>query len=271
MRETALLFAGPTAELFGSVHLPAGEPVQRGVVLCYPFGEERLWVHRIYATFSRRLAAAGVAVIRFDYAGNGDSGGTFSDSTLETAVADASAAVDCLRERSLCGDVALVGLRFGAVVAARLAERRHDLDRLVLWAPLLDGKQYVKELLRINLTTQMTAYGKVLRDREQLLAAMRAGEAVNVDGYEMSLAMHDQLEAIAMPAGGPKFSGRCLIVNIDGATAPRPRPDLEAVAAAYGGELTTVRENPFWKEIDAHDDAAPRLASATTEWLERNP
>lgn len=269
MSETPMLFEGPTAELFAVVHTPAGEAPTRGVVLCYPFGEERLWVHRVYTTFARQLAAAGVAVVRFDYAGNGDSRGAFQEATLQTAIDDTSAAVDCLRERAGCTATTLIGLRFGATVASAVAERRSDVERLVLWAPLTDGRQYVKELLRINLTTQMTAYGKVLRDREALVAAMRAGDTVNVDGYEMSLAMHDELEAVTRPVA-PGFSGRCLVVNIDAAPEPRPRPELVALAAAYrSAEMTTVREAPFWKEIDEHYDVAPRLAETTVEWLRR--
>ena len=43
-----------------------------GIVFCHPFGEEKLWTHRVFVTFARRLAAAGHAVLRFDHRANGE-------------------------------------------------------------------------------------------------------------------------------------------------------------------------------------------------------
>ena len=224
----------------------------------------------MFVVFARQLASQGHPVMRVDYAGNGDSPGEFADSTVETAIRDVSAAISFLKRQTNCTTIGLVGLRFGAVVAARVAEREDDVDTLVLWSPLTNGKQYVKELLRINLTTQLTAYGKILRDRDALVEALGRRETVNVDGYEMSLAMHDELTAIDAPATAMLFQGRCLVVNIDPSPEPRPRADLTALASLYFcGEMISVLEEPFWKEIETLYESAPRLSEATIDWLRR--
>ena len=53
------------------------------------------------------------------------------------------------------------------------------------------------------------------------------------------------------------------------AAAGRPAADLEALARCYArAELVTAREEPFWKEIEAFYERAPRLFDSTLTWLE---
>ena len=54
-----------------------------------------------------------------------------------------------LRRRG-CEGVCLIGLRFGATLAAKFAidvvDKRNAPDALVLWEPIVNGKDYVQEL-----------------------------------------------------------------------------------------------------------------------------
>ncbi|MBK7659827.1 MAG: hypothetical protein IPJ28_12035 [Betaproteobacteria bacterium] len=65
----------PPRQLFAMLQ-PAGgaAPRQHGVLLCNPFGQEAIRAHRLVRVLGDRLAAAGFAVMRFDYYGTGDSG-----------------------------------------------------------------------------------------------------------------------------------------------------------------------------------------------------
>src|SRR3954452_18804827 len=61
---------------FGWLYQPlpvAGVHRRSGIVLCAPLGHEALWLHQTIRSLSDRLAAHGFAVLRFDYAGTGDS------------------------------------------------------------------------------------------------------------------------------------------------------------------------------------------------------
>jgi exosortase A-associated hydrolase 2 len=266
--ESPFFFGGSRDRRFAMWHAP-GAPVRGDVfVLCHPFGEEKLWAHRVLVSFARELASRGHAVLRFDYRGNGDSDGEFADSSVSSALEDLNAAIDVARERTGASSVGLVGLRWGATLASQAAEARQDVGTLVLWAPIVDGSRYVQELLRINLTTQMSVFREIRWDRATLAEQLREGRTANVDGYDLSLRMHDELSQVNLVEGSKGFAGRCLIVQIERSQPVRPGPDLEALCRQYpSASLMQVEEDPFWREIERFYDRAPNLFARTLEWL----
>ncbi|WP_043287400.1 alpha/beta hydrolase [Paraburkholderia oxyphila] len=139
---------------FGWLH-PAGGHM--GVVLCNPFGYDALCTHRGWRKLAERLAAAGMPVLRFDYPGTGDAEGMEDDpGRVEAWLASVGAAVRHLRATTGVTRVALVGLRLGATLAALAAERLRGadasgvdapgIDALVLLAPPVTGRRYIREL-----------------------------------------------------------------------------------------------------------------------------
>jgi len=46
----------------------------RAIVMCDPLGEAKLRSHRVFVALARDMAAAGLAALRFDHRGEGDSG-----------------------------------------------------------------------------------------------------------------------------------------------------------------------------------------------------
>src|SRR5262245_31625053 len=69
------MYFGPTdAALFGWYHAPAGDrSPTAGVVICPPLGHEYINSHRSLRHLADALADAGMAALRFDYYGTGDS------------------------------------------------------------------------------------------------------------------------------------------------------------------------------------------------------
>jgi alpha/beta superfamily hydrolase len=138
---TILGEGGPLLEgrldLPDDAHLPAGEgprPVP-GVVLCHP--------HPLYGgsmddqvlhTLATRLAALGVATLRFNFRGVGASEGSHDGGLGETD--DALAALSMLsHEAAIDADrIGLAGYSFGAGVAAKAAVRQPTLTALALVA-----------------------------------------------------------------------------------------------------------------------------------------
>jgi len=130
---------------FGWLH--EGEPAAtRGVVLCQPFGREAMWVHKGWRVFAEALADSGAPTLRFDYAGTGDSAGESEDGEqIERWLRSIRSAIAYLKESTGVTQVVLCGLRLGATLAALVAAE-DDVDELVLLAPVLSGRQYLREL-----------------------------------------------------------------------------------------------------------------------------
>ncbi|MCP9456354.1 MAG: hypothetical protein NNA18_09645, partial [Nitrospira sp.] len=200
--------------------------------------------------------------------GNGDSERQFSEMTVETMMADIEAAIDYLgRLSGLEHNIGLLGLRLGATVAALAAERRWQVGKLVLWNPVVDGAQYMQELLRSNLTTQTAVYKEIRYNREALVKMMREGATVNIDGYELAYPCYEQVSAVNLKEGSKRFGGQSLIVQI-GRDGQPIHQDLKALQQTYQtATICSVVEEPFWKEIKRWYRAAPNLFDATLAWM----
>ena len=137
---------GPTERpLFGWLHLPEDHQVRGGVVLCQPLGIEASCVYYSYRLLADQLAAQGVAVLRYDYDGTGDSFGNETDpDRVETWLSSVTVATEYLVGIGV-DSVGLVGVRMGALFAAHEASRRSDVDVLVLWDPCLSGRAFLRE------------------------------------------------------------------------------------------------------------------------------
>ncbi|WP_306391365.1 hydrolase 1, exosortase A system-associated [Telluria beijingensis] len=119
MHERALAYASGDAWLYGILSLPAA-PAALGVVIVVGGPQYRAGSHRQFALLARELAAAGIPVLRFDYAGMGDSDGATCG--FEHAARDIRASIDrFFAETPSLERVALWGLCDGATAAALYA------------------------------------------------------------------------------------------------------------------------------------------------------
>jgi alpha-beta hydrolase superfamily lysophospholipase len=135
-------------EHFGWLHDPGPQLDGRerpGIVLCSPLGHEALWLHQSMRSLADRLSRQGFAVLRFDYAGTGDSADTGELVDPGKWVDEAAQAVDFLRRSIGIQRIALVGFRFGATIAVQAA-RATGADAVALIAPVVAGRQFVREM-----------------------------------------------------------------------------------------------------------------------------
>lgn len=266
--ETPFFFQNGHYRLFGILHEPATRHNANGWVFCHPFAEEKLWAHRVYVSFARMLASRGAWVLRFDVMGNGDSEGRFSAASVETMLSDIDCAIRQLeRSSGIAQSIGLLGLRFGATLAALAAERSPRVDKLVLWEPVVDGEKYMQELLRINLTTQTAVYKEIRHNREALVRMMQDGNTVNIDGYELAYPCYEQASTLKLNEGRKRYAGQCLILQL-GKEGQVIRPELLALHETYPfSDIEGVVEEPFWKEIKRWYRTAPNLFETTLEWI----
>ena len=84
--------------------------------------------------------------VRFDYDGTGDSFGDDTDPDRVGAwLRSVDDAIDLARA-SGATRIVLMGVRWGAALAATAASRRDDVDALCLVAPVVSGRAYAREL-----------------------------------------------------------------------------------------------------------------------------
>ena len=269
MLETPFFFQNGSYNLFGVLHKPMDGANGMGFVFVHPFAEEKLWTQRVFVSFARELAVRGYSVLRVDFMGHGDSDGNFEDSSVETQLSDIQCTLLTLKERApYINEFGLLGLRFGATLAAVSAGKLPDIKKLILWDPIVDGSKYMQEMLRINLTTQTTVYKEIRHTRNDLVQMMKEGKTVNVDGYEMSYILFEQASSINLLQNDKKYSGDCLIVQIS-KKEEAFKKNLENLKAAYAkAELILSIEEPFWKEIKTFYSKAENLFHNTLSWLE---
>jgi pimeloyl-ACP methyl ester carboxylesterase len=108
------------------------------VVICHGFVGSRIGVDRLFVKAAWDLADAGFAVLRFDYAGCGESAGDYGEGGLDAMVAQTRIVLD--HALSLPGidpeAVTLLGHSLGGAVAILTAPADRRIHKLVLWSPV---------------------------------------------------------------------------------------------------------------------------------------
>lgn len=121
----------------GILSLPSlnAEPVA-AVLLLHGTASQKNEVGDLYQRLASRLADTGVASLRIDFAGSGDSKADHSAYTLSGAVEDAQRSVDFLKNHPAINDKAIMVLGFsqGGLVAQRLALQEPRVLALATWS-----------------------------------------------------------------------------------------------------------------------------------------
>lgn len=216
------------AGCLGWLHPAAGG---RGVVLCPPWGFEALCAYRAFFETAQALAAAGLPCLRLDLPGSGDSldppsGAALLDRWIEALLE----AVALLLARTGVREVALVGLRLGALLASETAIRLGGVARLGLLAPPASGRIYAREL---------RAWARLASGEPA-----RPGAAVGVDGIVAGGFTLDAstLAALARfdPLSGPHPPAHRVLILERGEGAP-----VAGALGAWARQGVTIEAAPF--------------------------
>jgi pimeloyl-ACP methyl ester carboxylesterase len=140
-------FRSGSYSLLGHLDLPDEQPARAGLVIVPPFGWEDICSYRPLRSLARSLASQGIAVLRFDLPGTGDSSGSARDSDLFPAwIGSVQAAVAELKVVSGVPMVSVLGIRLGAIVALAAASSGTAVKNLILWSASANGRAVVREL-----------------------------------------------------------------------------------------------------------------------------
>ena len=120
MQSKKVSFTGAAGHtLAGILDLPSGEPVAWAIFAhCFTCSKNL----KAATNISRSLSSAGIAVLRFDFTGLGQSEGSFGETTFSTNVDDLVAAAGWLGEAHRSPDI-LIGHSLGGTAALQAAPR----------------------------------------------------------------------------------------------------------------------------------------------------
>ena len=130
--------------LSGVLHQPVERDARGGAILCHGMESDKNSEKLIF--LGRKLAAAGVLTLRFDFAYVGESSGKFEDITYSGEVEDLKAAYTLLRERQP-GRIAILGSSMGGTVALLFASMEPSVAALVTVAAPVHPEKFPKRIL----------------------------------------------------------------------------------------------------------------------------
>jgi pimeloyl-ACP methyl ester carboxylesterase len=134
-------------KLFAIFHRPIGLTTYPAVLICHGFAGTKVGRHRIYVNLSEALAAKGIASLRIDFRGCGDSEGSFEETTLEGQVSDALLGLNFLKNHPQVDpkNIGMLGRSMGGPIAVVAARRFGKVKSLALWCPVFSARPWLEE------------------------------------------------------------------------------------------------------------------------------
>jgi pimeloyl-ACP methyl ester carboxylesterase len=235
------------------LHRPAGSGrrVVPGVVFFHGFTGDRMESHWIFVKCARALAQQGIASLRFDFYGSGESEGEFCEVTIENEISDAQAAARFFRaQKGIDGRrVGLCGLSMGGAVAACVAARLR-VRALVLWAAL--------------------AYTAHLRELAQGTTLIPGGDGAREhNAHRISARFLDHLEKVQPLKSIAQFKGPTLIIHPEKdeyLSLAHPEDYFRASGAALKEKVIVSGADHTFTSIAWESEVIAR----TVDWFRRN-
>ena len=239
-------------KLAATLDLPPGKGPFPAVVLIGGSGpttrDEDLAGHKPFLFLADRLARAGIASLRYDKRGVGQSGGgDYEKATEPVLVSDATAAARVLRTQAPVqgGKVGLIGHSEGSILAPQVAAADPDVAFVVLLsAPALSGEQTIISQVRAIVT--MSGAGRpaieraVAQQKVILDAVMSAPDQATAQHTARTVLLQQGKSTSEADRGAEMLSSDWYRSFL----AADPKPALEAlhvpVLAIMGGRDTQV-------------------------------
>ncbi len=279
-QEHALSFNCGDDALVGILSLPE-QPARRGVLVVVGGPQYRAGSHRQFTELARALAQQGIATMRFDYRGMGDSQGDKRDfemvgNDLRAAVDQFTAAVPAIDE------VVIWGLCDAASAAMFYAGDDPRVTGLVLlnpWVRTSSGlaKATLKHYYRSRLLDR-ELWKKILRggfDYRAAAASLFRVVYTVLGGKRGSAAAADAQQSTPLPermqAGLARFNGRVLLIFSGADLTAKEFLDMAGSSPQWQRLLGTERVSQ--QTIDAADHTFSRriwkdqVARWTGDWL----
>lgn len=195
MKSERIAFAGHSGDLLAArLDAPSGQVRAAAIMAhCFTCSKDIAAARRI----AGRLAALGIAVLRFDFTGLGHSGGEFANTNFSSNVADLKAAFNYMRDRGLPVEL-MIGHSLGGAAAIKVAPDLAGLKAVVTIGAPADPAHVAHNLS-----------GKIGEIRRNGSAeVMLAGRS-----FEVSKAFLDDVAEASLDEALPKLGTALLVMH----------------------------------------------------------
>ena len=117
--QQGIMIDGDHGKLAAIIQTPDGRSQYPMVIICHGFTSQKEYV--LLKELADDLEAAGIASIRFDFNGHGESEGRFQDMTVRNEIEDAKKVFDYVRKLPEVTTISIAGHSQGGVVASMVA------------------------------------------------------------------------------------------------------------------------------------------------------
>ena len=269
--ESDVRFSSQGQTVVGTLAMPDGEGPAPVVLLLHGFTGTRQELpvvgteDTMFSRAARWLGERGVASLRIDFRGSGESEGAWEDTTFSGQIADVSAALDYLEtlEGIDSGRASILGLSQGGLVGAAAAGRDARVSNLVLWSAV---------------SNPVMSYGILLGYDNLLAGAVAGDELMTIElpwGAETSLRgpFFEDIFLVDPVAEIASYAGPLLVVNGARDTTVTPQPHAGQVFLDYheGAEALVLLDGDHIFDVLAGvTDAIDEALAYSLAWLQAN-
>lgn len=216
----------------------------------------------VFSRTARRLAEDGLASLRIDFRGSGESEGAWEDTTFSGQIADALAALDWLAgQEDVDGDrIAVLGWSQGGLVAAHAAAERPEIDALVLWAPAANPLWNFSSVLGAE-----TVAAGLAADPDEIVTATLPWGAET----RLRAGFFQELATTSPAAAAAGYRGPLLVIVGTEDTVVAPQPAAGEIFLRYHDgheELVTLETDHAFGALDG-PDTLDEMIDRSAAWI----
>lgn len=257
---TPLMLDNGEYEIPAIMTSPEGTAVVPGVILLHGSASHKNEVGDLYLRLAEQLANNGIASIRIDFAGTGDSPVDYTHYTLKTAVRDAEVALAFLRSQPQVDDhrIGVVGFSQGGLIAQLLLAQQPGIKSFVAWSSVAsDGIGPFADMFE---TLYMTAKREGQVEQQ---FAWRPPLSISYEWFE-------QVMANQSLSGMAEYTGSVLAIAGSNDTVVPPTAATRLIVASGSDVARAViikGADHIFNVLDENANQDEQLLEMTTEWF----
>ena len=237
----------------GTLAVPDAGATGPAVVMLHGFGSSRDEVGGLFAQQAEALAAEGIASLRIDFRGYGESAGDMADTTFEGMLDDVAVARTYLGavEGVDAARIGVVGYSFGAAIAMLEPDQ---FKSVVVWGQMGDLQAEFHEFLGQDFYDKAAAEGAASVDLGWRVVTLK-------QGFFDSLATHNLAERFA------GYSGPFLTIAGDADPAAAYFEQYVGLAGGRAESLVVPGADHMLGVFSDQPEIGAAVIAKTTDWL----